>query len=195
MSKFSANIGYKNTELKPYLSEETINFHFGKHHVGYANTLNSLIAGTKYENLTLEETICESRGNDRKIFNNASQLFNHNFYWACLKPIGLPPQGKLAQLINEQFESLDNFLDKYIEIAVGLFGSGWSWIIEKNGKLDFVNTQNSEIPHENGIKLICVVDVWEHAYYIDYRNDRRKYLNEIVKNCINWEFCEKQITK
>ena len=193
MSKFLANIGYGNTELKPYLSEECIDFHYGKHHAGYANTLNGLIQGTKYENLNLEDIICESRGKDQKIFNNASQLFNHDFYWKCLKPSTSIPQGKLLQLIKEQFESFDNFQNTYIETAAGLFGSGWSWIVERHGKLNFVNTQNSEIPHEDGVKLICVLDVWEHAYYIDYRNDRRKYLNEIVKNCINWDFCESNL--
>ena len=193
MSKFSAQIDYKNTELIPYLSEEEINFHYGKHHVGYANTLNDLIAGTKYENLSLDEIIRESRGHDQKIFNNASQLFNHNFYWKCLKRSTSTPQGKFLQLINDQFGSLDNFQNKYVDTAVCLFGSGWSWLIEKNGKLDLINTQNSEIPHEDGVKLVCVLDVWEHAYYIDYRNDRRKYLNEIVKNCVNWEFCESRL--
>lgn len=187
MSEFFAKIETEN--LNPILSDETISFHYGKHHVGYANTLNTLIKNTEFENLSLEEIISKSRNENQKIFNNASQLFNHDFYWKCLKPSVEMPHGKFSDLIKKQFGSLAEFQEKYIAFASTMFGSGWSWVIFKDGKLDFVNTKNSEIPHEDNLKLICVVDLWEHAYYIDYRNDRGRYLNEIIKNCINWEYC------
>lgn len=192
MKKFVAV--YKDRSLSPFLSAETIQYHYGKHHAGYANALNELIRGTEFEDLSLCEIVSRSRNTNQKIFNNASQLFNHNFYWECLaKSISLP-RGKLSDLIIQQFGSLEEFQNQYISFASALFGSGWSWVVEQNENLKFINTQNAESPYGKSSNLICVVDLWEHAYYIDYRNNRIEYLEKIIKNCINWEFCASLIT-
>ncbi len=191
MQKFVAVC--ENQDLEPFLSAETIRYHFGKHHAGYANTLNKLVEGTEFENLSLNEIISHSRGTNQKIFNNAAQLFNHNFYWKCLAISVDLPRGKLSELIVEQFGSLEKLQDEYISFASTIFGSGWSWLVEQNGRLKFINTQNAEIPFSEGMNLICTVDLWEHSYYIDYRNDRLKYLDKIIRNCINWKFCAYQI--
>ena len=187
---FSAQIGYSEKVLEPFLSSETINFHYGKHHVGYANTLNNLIKDTEFQNLPLEEIIIKSRGRDQKIFNNASQLFNHDFYWKCLKKSEERPGGRLMTLINEQFGDFSEFLKAYIAFAGTMFGSGWSWLTENRGKLKFLNTTNAENPIGTEARPLCVIDLWEHAYYIDYRNNRAEYLQKIITDCINWKFCE-----
>ncbi|MBR1733999.1 MAG: superoxide dismutase [Alphaproteobacteria bacterium] len=191
---FSAQMEYSDQVLEPFLSSETINFHYGKHHVGYANTLNSLIKETEFHKLPLEQIIIQSRSKHPKIFNNASQLFNHNFYWKCLKKACNAPSGKLLSLINKQFGSFDKFLEDYITFAGTMFGSGWSWLVEENGKLKFLNTSNAENPIGSDAHALCVIDLWEHAYYIDYRNNRADYISKIVTNCINWNFCESLLT-
>ncbi|MDR2629063.1 MAG: superoxide dismutase [Puniceicoccales bacterium] len=191
MTIFKAQIPYdSNTSLVPILSTETLDYHYGKHHVGYAKTLQTLVDGTDFAGRSLEEIIAASRGKNQKIFNNASQLFNHDFYWKCLKISERRPSGKLKDIICSQYGSFDEFLSGYISCANSLFGSGWSWLILANRKLLFANTTNSEIPIGLDTKLICVIDLWEHAYYIDYRNDRSSYINNAITKCINWEFCE-----
>ena len=179
--------------MEPVLSSETINFHYGKHHVGYANTLNSLIKDTEFENLSLEEIIVKSRGTQPKIFNNASQLFNHNFYWKCLKVSASLPDGKLKDMINSQFGDFEKFRQEYAAFAGTMFGSGWSWLVFENGKLKFLNTSNAENPIGSDAKPLCVIDLWEHAYYIDYRNNRAGYVEQVLNECINWEFCDSQL--
>jgi Fe-Mn family superoxide dismutase len=193
MGVFHAQIAYKNTELIPILSSETIDYHHGMHHQGYAKALNLLIENTKFADKTLEEIIVQSRGEDAKIFNNAAQLFNHDFYWKCLMVSQEKPTKKLKNLIENQFESFDVFLDCYVSFANTMFGSGWCWIILENEKLSFVNTQNAETPLGTNQKPVCVIDLWEHAYYIDYRNDRASYIKKIIRECINWKFCESQL--
>ncbi|MDR0942337.1 MAG: superoxide dismutase [Holosporales bacterium] len=193
MMNFQAQILYKNTDLLPILSVETIDYHYGKHHCGYAKVLNSLIENTKYADKNLEEIIALSRGREQKIFNNAAQLFNHNFYWNCLKISNRKPEGKLSDLITSQFGSFDEFLNEYASHANTLFGSGWSWLVLENENLSFVNMQNAEIPDGPKQKLLCVIDLWEHAYYIDYRNNRAEYVDKILKQCVNWKFCSKLI--
>lgn len=188
-NKFEAKIPFKNDALSPFLSEEELRYHYGKHHAGYANTLNSLVIGTNFAEMDLIDVIKSSRNVDQKIFNNASQIYNHDFYWKCLTTKKTVPTGKLEQLINEQFKSLDNFLNEYIKFSLTLFGSGWSWVVEENNQLSFLNTSNAENPIGSDTKPICVIDLWEHAYYIDYRNDRAKYVDTIINNCINWNFC------
>jgi Fe-Mn family superoxide dismutase len=191
MTIFRAQMPYdNNASLVPILSAETVDYHYGKHHAGYAKTLQALVDGTDFSGKSLEEIIDASRGTNQKIFNNASQLFNHDFYWKCLGISERKPTGKLKDIILSQYGSFDKFLSEYISCASGLFGSGWSWLILENGNLSFVNTKSSEIPTGSDTKLICVVDLWEHAYYIDYRNDRASYINSSITKCINWEFCE-----
>lgn len=186
---FEAKIPFENNALIPFLSEEELQYHYGKHHKGYANTLNSIITGTDFVNMDLIDVIKSSRNVNQKIFNNAAQIYNHDFYWNCLAKKITAPNGKLGLLIKDQFKTFDNFLIQYINFAGTLFGSGWSWIVEKNDELLFLNTSNAENPIGFNKNPICVIDLWEHAYYIDYRNDRAKYIDTIVRNCINWDFC------
>ncbi|GHU14229.1 superoxide dismutase [Alphaproteobacteria bacterium] len=193
MNNFQAQIAHKNTDLVSVLSTETIDYHYGRHHCGYAKTLNTLVENSKFEDKDLVEIICQSRGVDQKIFNNAAQLFNHDFYWKCLKISKHEPTGKLKILIDDQFNSFDEFLNQYISFANTMFGSGWCWLVLENEKLSFVNTQNAETVLGAARTAICVIDLWEHAYYIDYRNDRASYVNKIIRECINWEFCESQL--
>ncbi len=188
---FEARIPFENNALIPFLSEEELLYHYGKHHKGYAKTLNSIIVGTDFVNMDLIGVIKSSRNVNQKIFNNASQIYNHDFYWNCLTKKITAPTGKLKLLIKDQFKTLDSFLIQYINFAGTLFGSGWSWIVIENDELSFLNTSNAENPIGSNKKPICVIDLWEHAYYIDYRNDRAKYIDTIVKNCINWDFCSK----
>ena len=193
MCKFQPKIPYNNSSLQPVLSAETLNYHYGKHHAGYASNLNSLIENTEFSEKSLEEIIILSRASDRQIFNNASQLFNHNFYWKCLKYSDKKPKDRLKNIIDIQFDSFDSFLEEYISFANKMFGSGWSWVIFEDGKISFLNTMNAENPIGSGKIPICVIDLWEHAYYIDYKNDRKSYITKLVKECINWEFCESLI--
>lgn len=196
---FAAQKDYSNEALEPFLSYEALSFHYGKHHVGYANTLNSLIKGTEFEKLSLEEIIIKSRGKNQKIFNNASQLFNHDFYWKCLSKQQGGFWGGFETLAINQFGSFRDFMEEYISFAGTMFGSGWSWLVLNSAiptepRLEFINTSNAENPiGSRDITPICVLDLWEHAYYIDYRNDRADYIRKIVENCINWEFCDLQL--
>lgn len=189
---FSAQIAYDEDYLRPVISPETIRFHYGKHHQGYANTLNSLIQGTEFQNLPLEQIIVQSRDRQPKIFNNASQLFNHDFYWKCLKTSAEQPSKALGQAIQAQFGGFNAFCDAYIIFAGTIFGSGWSWLVAEGNQLKFINTTNAENPIGSEQKPVCVIDLWEHAYYIDYRNDRATYIKNLVKQGINWDFCESQ---
>lgn len=186
LAKFKPSFSHSDTDFVGILSKETIQFHYEKHHAGYANKLNELIANTEYTKFSLENIIKKSRdNNDVKIFNNAAQLYNHDFYWKCLK-LNCKPNEKLVKIVEAQFLDFETFLKKYIEHANGFFASGWAWVVQKNnGALCFESTKNAELP--DGVH-ICVIDLWEHAYYIDYRNDRAKYIDSIVHNGINWEF-------
>ncbi|GHS93164.1 superoxide dismutase [Fe] [Alphaproteobacteria bacterium] len=192
MDHFQAHIDYPNTELLPILSAETIDFHYGKHHCGYAQKLNALSENTTFTDKTLEDIILQSRGTDPNVFNNAAQLFNHDFYWKCLKREQVQPVGKLKHAIGAQFKDFDEFLSQYKAFANTLFGSGWSWIVWEKDRISFVNTQNAETILGTDQKALCVLDLWEHAYYIDYRHDRPAYIQKMIHACINWTFCESQ---
>jgi Fe-Mn family superoxide dismutase len=175
--------------LEPHISAETLEYHHGKHHAKYVANLNELIPGTAFEELPLEMTVCKSTG---KVFNNAAQNWNHTFYWNCLSPEGGgEPAGPLAEAINKQFGSLDQFRQKFNEAAISLFGSGWTWLVHANGALSIQQGSNAETPLSDGSTPILTCDVWEHAYYIDYRNARAKYLDAFWK-LINWEFAGQQ---
>jgi superoxide dismutase, Fe-Mn family len=185
---------YPKDALKPYISEETIQYHYGKHHKGYVDKLNKILE-TKPEEQekSLEEIIKDSSG---PLFNNAAQVWNHNFYWKCLTPKGKKKTEKnLAKKIDSTFGSFDEFKTKFKEQAVNNFGSGWTWLVKKkDGSLAIVNTGNAQNPMTNGDKPLLTVDVWEHAYYIDYRNERGKYVDNIWQ-IINWDFVESQFEK
>ncbi|GAA4406694.1 superoxide dismutase [Fe] [Advenella faeciporci] len=172
--------------LAPHISQETLEFHYGKHHQTYVTNLNNLIAGTEFENASLEEIIKKSSGG---VFNNAAQVWNHTFYWNSLSPNGGgEPTGALLEAINAKWGSVAAFKEAFNKSAAGNFGSGWTWLVKKeDGTLDIVNTSNAATPLTGNDKPLLTCDVWEHAYYIDYRNARPKYL-ETFWNIVNWEF-------
>ncbi|MES2011214.1 MAG: superoxide dismutase [Fe] [Pseudomonadota bacterium] len=177
---------YAHDALAPHISKETLEFHHDKHHQTYVTNLNNLIKGTEFENSTLEEIVKKSSGG---IFNNAAQVWNHTFYWDSLKPNGGgQPTGALADAINAKFGSFDKFKEEFTKTAVGTFGSGWAWLVKKaDGSLDLVSTSNAATPLTTDAKPLLTCDVWEHAYYIDYRNARPKYV-EAFWNVVNWDF-------
>jgi Fe-Mn family superoxide dismutase len=177
---------YPKNALAPTMSEETLEYHYGKHHQAYVTNLNNLIKGTEYENLPLEEIIKKSSGG---VFNNSAQVWNHTFFWNCMKPNGGgAPTGKVADAINAKWGSFDKFKEEFQKSAVGNFGSGWTWLVKKtDGSVDIVNTSNAGTPLTTSDKALLTVDVWEHAYYIDYRNARPKFV-EAWWNLVNWDF-------
>ena len=177
---------YAHDALAPHISTETLEFHHDKHHQTYVTNLNNLIKGTEFENATLEEITKKSSGG---IFNNAAQVWNHTFYWESMKPNGGgQPTGALADAINAKWGSFDKFKEEFTKTAVGTFGSGWAWLVKKaDGSLDLVSTSNAATPLTTDAKPLLTCDVWEHAYYIDYRNARPKYV-EAFWNVVNWDF-------
>ncbi len=177
---------YAKNALAPHMSEETLEFHYGKHHQTYVTTLNKLIVGTEFENLSLEAIIKKASG---PIFNNAAQIWNHTFFWHSLSPQGGgQPTGALAEAINRQWGSYDQFKEAFTKVAIGTFGSGWAWLVKKtDGSLDLVSTSNAATPLTTDAKPLLTLDVWEHAYYIDYRNVRLNFVGAFW-NMVNWEF-------
>ncbi|MFL6593709.1 MAG: superoxide dismutase [Luteimonas sp.] len=177
---------FERTALEPHISGETIDYHYGKHHKTYVDNLNKMIAGTEFESMPLEDIIRKSQG---AMFNNAAQVWNHTFYWNCLKPnAGGEPSGKLADAIGKAFGSFDKFKEQFSDLAVKTFGSGWAWLVQRgDGGLALVSTQNAVTPLTSDDIPLMTCDVWEHAYYIDYRNARPKYV-EAFWSLVNWEF-------
>ena len=180
---------YTKDALQPHISQETLEYHYGKHHQAYVTNLNKLVPGTEFENASLEEIVRKASGG---IFNNGAQVWNHTFYWNCLSPKGGgKPSGELAQAIDKAFGSFDAFKENFSQTAVTTFGSGWAWLVKKkDGALAVVSTSNAGNPLKDGDTPILTCDVWEHAYYIDYRNARPKYV-EIFWNLVNWDFAAK----
>ena len=177
---------YAQDALQPHISAETLEYHYGKHHQAYVTNLNNLIKGTEFEAMSLEDIILKSAGG---VFNNAAQVWNHTFYWNCLSPNGGgAPTGALADAINAKWGSFDAFKDVFSKAAVGTFGSGWAWLVKNTaGELEIVSTSNAATPMTNGQTALMTCDVWEHAYYVDYRNARPKYV-EAFWNLVNWNF-------
>jgi len=177
---------YAENALEPHISAETIQYHYGKHHATYVDKLNGLIPDTEFESSTLEEIIMKAGGG---IFNNAAQVWNHSFYWNCLNPNGGgTPSGDLADAINKTFGSFDVFKEEFSNSAANNFGSGWTWLVKNaDGGIEILNTSNAANPMTDGKQPLLTCDVWEHAYYIDYRNARPKYV-EAFWNLVNWEF-------
>ena len=180
---------YAMDALAPHISAETLEFHYGKHHKTYVDNLNNLIKGTEFENTSLEEIVKKSSGG---IFNNAAQVWNHTFYWNGLAPnAGGAPTGALADAINAKWGSFDAFKEAFTKCAVTTFGSGWAWLVKTPaGELDLVSTSNAATPLTTDNKALLTCDVWEHAYYVDYRNARPKYV-ESFWNLVNWDFVAK----
>lgn len=185
---------YPKDALKPYISEETINYHYGKHHNGYVIKLNKLLESKpEYKDKSLEEIIKKSTGD---LFNNAAQTWNHNFYWKCLTPKGKKqPDKQLSDAINKNFGDFTKFKEEFKKLASSNFGSGWTWLVkDKKGNLKIINTQNAQNPIVDGLIPILTCDVWEHAYYIDYRNERAKYIDNFWE-IVNWDFVKEQYLK
>jgi Fe-Mn family superoxide dismutase len=182
---------YAKDALVPHMSAETFDYHYSKHHQAYVTNLNNLIKGTEFENASLDDIIKKAAGG---IYNNAAQVSNHTFFWSCMKPNGGgAPTGALADAINKKWGSLDDFKKAFQTSAVGNFGSGWTWLVKKaDGSLDIVNLGAAGTPLKSGEgKPVLTIDVWEHAYYIDYRNMRPKFVETFLNNLVNWEFAAK----
>ncbi|MBL7543281.1 MAG: superoxide dismutase [Fe] [Bdellovibrionaceae bacterium] len=178
---------YSKDALTPHISAETMEYHHGKHHNTYVTNLNNLIKGTKFENTTsLDEIIMNSEAG---LFNNAAQVWNHTFFWHCLAPkAGGEAKGKIAELINKKWGNFATFKDEFSKTAIGNFGSGWTWLtLNKQGEIEIFNTSNAGTPMTSGRKALLTIDVWEHAYYIDYRNARPNFVNSFW-NLVNWDF-------
>ena len=189
---------YAEDALEPVYSARTISFHHGKHHKTYVDNLNKLIAGTDLETKSLEEIILAASQDPAKVglFNNAAQVWNHTFFWHCLKPGGGgKPVGKLAGLIESTFGSYETFAEQFKATAVGRFGSGWGWLVLDGGTLTLVSTPNAETPMTKGQVALMTVDVWEHAYYLDYQNRRPDFVQAFLDKLVNWEFVAENLAK
>jgi len=178
---------YKKDALAPHMSAETLEFHHGKHHAAYVNNLNKLLDGKPEAAKSLEDIIL---GSDGGVFNNAAQVWNHTFFWNCMKPNGGgAPTGDLAAAIQRDFGSFDKFKEEFSNAAATQFGSGWAWLVlGKDGKLAVAKTGNADLPMKHGQKALLTIDVWEHAYYIDYRNARPKFIETFLNHLVNWDF-------
>jgi len=181
---------YAMDALAPHISKETFEYHYGKHHQAYVTNLNNLVKGTEFENLGLEDIVKKSLGG---VFNNAAQVWNHTFFWSSMKPAGGgEPGGALGDAIARKWGSFAGFKEAFTRSAVGNFGSGWTWLVKKpDGSVDIVNTSNAATPLTTADRPLLTIDVWEHAYYIDYRNARQKFVETFLNHLANWEFAAK----
>lgn len=189
------SLPWADTALEPFISAKTISFHYGKHHKAYVDNLNKLVAGTDLERKSLEEIIQATVSDASKtgVFNNAAQVWNHTFFWHCMKPGGGKPTGKIAERIEETFGSYEKFAEQFKAAAVGRFGSGWAWLIDEGGTLKIISTPNADNPLAHGQKALLTVDVWEHAYYLDFQNRRPDFVQAFLDHLVNWEFVEKNL--
>ena len=194
-----APLPWEEDALEPAISANTISFHYHKHHKGYVDTLNKLAAKTKFAGMKLEKIIQATAGAsaaaEKSIFNNAAQVWNHDFYWRSLTPSKTEPSGKLNSAIADAFGSKDELIAQLAEAGKTQFGSGWAWLVSKGGKLSIEKTPNAETPMAKGVNCLLTVDVWEHAYYLDYQNARPKYLEAVLSKILNWEFAAENLTK
>ena len=190
------DLPFPSSALEPYISEKTLQFHHGKHHKTYVDNTLKLLTGTDLQNATLEEIITKTGKDDKKIsiFNNAAQVWNHSFYWTCLKPGGGgKPSGKIAELIQANFGDYDKFVEQFKNAGLTQFGSGWAWLVLHNKKLEIHKTANAGTPLTFSCKPLLTMDVWEHAYYLDYQNRRADYIAAFIEHLINWDFVNSQI--
>lgn len=182
---------YAKDALAPHMSAETLEYHYGKHHAGYVAKLNAGVEGTKWADKSLEEII---RGADGGLFNNAAQTWNHTFFWNCLSPKGGgEPTGALAEAIKRSFGSYASFKERFSSASAAQFGSGWGWLVKSGDGLEIMTTGNADTPLRHGKTALLTIDVWEHAYYIDYRNDRAKFIATVMDNLVNWDFVDKEL--
>ena len=190
-------LSYPQNSLEPFVSEKTIQFHHGKHHNAYVENTIKLISGTDLEGKSLEEIIIASSDNEKMVslFNNAAQVWNHSFYWNCMKPGGGGvPIGSIKDKIDDSFETYEKFISNFKNAATSQFGSGWAWLVLRDDNiLDIMITSNAGTPLTDNLKPVLTVDVWEHAYYLDYQNKRAEYLDKFFEHLINWDFINSQI--
>jgi Fe-Mn family superoxide dismutase len=187
------NLPYAKDALQPHMSAETLEFHHGKHHNAYVTNLNKLLEGKPEAEKSLEDIIMSSDGG---VFNNAAQVWNHTFFWSCMKPNGGgQPTGDLLAAINRDFGSFDKFKEEFSTAAATQFGSGWAWLVLDGGKLSIMKTSNADLPMKHGKKALLTIDVWEHAYYIDYRNLRPKFIETFLTSLVNWDFVSENLKK
>lgn len=187
---------YAQNALEPHISANTLSFHYGKHHQTYVTNLNNLVKDTPLANISLEEVIMASAKDPAKIgiFNNAAQVWNHTFYWNSMKPNGGgAPKGEIAKKIDADFGSFDAFKEQFKQAGATQFGSGWAWLVLDNGKLKVTKSGNADLPMVHGQKALLTMDVWEHAYYLDYQNKRPDYITTFLDKLINWDFAEKNL--
>ncbi len=197
MAFTQAPLPYAKDALESHgMKAETFDYHYGKHHAAYVTNLNKLVQGTELETASLEAVIQQSFGDSSKagIFNNAAQVWNHTFFWSCLSPTGGgAPTGELAEKINAAFGSLDQFKEEFSNAAATQFGSGWAWLVEENGALKVTKTPNAENPIVHDQKPLLTLDVWEHAYYIDFKNARPAFIKNFLDNLVNWDFAAQNL--
>ena len=187
------DLPYSKDALEPYLSAETLEYHHDKHHAAYVTNLNNLIKDTDLADKALEEIVATAEGG---VFNNAAQVWNHTFYWNCMKPGGGgEPSGDLAAAIDRDFGSFGSFKQEFIQAGVTQFGSGWAWLVLEEGRLKLTKTSNADLPLKHGQLAILTCDVWEHAYYVDYRNLRPKYIETFLTSLVDWDFVAKNLAE
>jgi Fe-Mn family superoxide dismutase len=179
--------------LAPIISAETLKLHHGKHHRKYVDTMNQLLERQPVQGAkTLEDVVRAASG---KLFNNAAQAWNHDFYWKSLSPHALRPSAAMRRELERDFGTYEKFVDELAAAANGQFGSGWAWLVKKDGKLQVVATPNAETPMKDGIQCLLTLDVWEHAYYVDYRNQRERYVSAVIDKLLNWDFAEENLNR
>jgi superoxide dismutase, Fe-Mn family len=185
---------YPRDALAPHMSAQTLDFHYGKHHQTYVNNLNGLIEGTENERRSLEEIILAAQPGG--LFNNSAQAWNHSFFWSCMTPGGGgEPEGELKTAIEQSFASVDDFLQTFNDQAKTLFGSGWTWLARGDNGLEILQTKDADLPLKHGKTALLTIDVWEHAYYLDYQNARPAYVETWLNNLVNWEFAAANLAK
>jgi len=191
------DLPYGKGDLAPHISEDTLNFHYGKHHQAYVDKTNAAIAGAALGDASLEDMIREAEGADQGLFNNAAQVWNHSFYWNSMKPNGGgAPTGDVETAIKDAFGGYDGFKEAFAGAGAGQFGSGWAWLIARGDKLEVMNTQNAQTPlTDESATPLLTMDVWEHAYYLDYQNKRPAYIDAFLDHLVNWDFANANLQK
>ena len=181
---------YAEDALAPVISAETLALHHGKHHRKYVDTLNQLLEKEPLDAQSLEDVVRQAKG---KLFNNAAQAWNHDFYWHSLSPRSSPPSAVLRKRIERDFNTYEGFVDQFAAAADGQFGSGWAWLVDRDGRLQVLATANADTPMAHGVRCLLTIDVWEHAYYVDYRNQRERYVQALIEQRLNWQFAEQNL--
>ena len=184
---------YRKDALAPHMSEQTLDFHYGKHHQTYVDTLNKLVDGTDNAHKSLEEIILSAEPGP--VFNNAAQTWNHTFFWSCMTPGGGDPDGELSTALEQSFGSVDDFKQTFTDQAKTLFGSGWTWLAKGDDGLEIIQTKDADLPLKHGKTALLTLDVWEHAYYLDFQNARPAYIETWLENLVNWEFAASNLAK